>query len=596
MGLNETFALTDHPEIDTHPPAEREFVVTALRLHAHNNLPRELAAKVERLFARNRWLRDGAPDAPFMDDGTGALYDGPVRMRMQFTAVRRGVAIVPAYDPALDQPLPPLQSALVVGPPGETVHCDRLGRVKIRFPGTRARDHAHAQGAGAADADGDSAWVRVASNWAGNGPGSLHQCGALTLPRVGTEVLVAFLGGPDKPVVLCQMYNQQAQPPALSCADELPGARHLSGMKSREIDGQRGNQLRFDDNSGRINAQLASDHASAQLNLGWLSEPTTAGHGRARGEGAELRSDKAVAVRGGQGVLISASGGGAQLERAELVGVAEALHGVAEQLGRLAGVHAGDAADGPELARLLGALKRWHQGSNTAPGAAGGGAAIVAASAPAGMLLASQDNLLLGAESKIDVVSAGDTRLSSGGGLYARAARGLTLFAHGLGMKLIAASGNVVVQAHDGDIRFGATGAIHFDAGTHIYMGGREIQFVAAGAQADYGGGAITQQCSAAYAVKSATFAHVSPGGGDPPEVAFPSTKLEADERVVLRDRQSLEPIKNRRFRATLADGDVVEGATDGDGRSELLSAEAMQHASIVFLPDEPAPEPKEPT
>jgi len=102
-------------------------------------------------------------------------------MHVQFTAVRRGVTIVPAYNARADLPQAQMQSAIVVGPEGEEVHCDQLGRVKIRFPGARAEDHEEAAGAGASDTQTDSAWVRVASNWAGNGPGPFQQCGTIGL-------------------------------------------------------------------------------------------------------------------------------------------------------------------------------------------------------------------------------------------------------------------------------------------------------------------------------------------------------------------------------------------------------------------------------
>jgi type VI secretion system secreted protein VgrG len=166
-------------EIDTHPATEREFVITELEVTARNNLPGDLAARAEQLFTRGRRLRLAAP-AQSEDDHAGLV-------RIRFTAVRRGVPIVPDFDPRVDLPKAQLQSAVVVGPPNEEVHCDALGRVKIRFPGMRLADHKHAHGAGASDGPGDSAWVRVASNWAGNGPGSQQQCGTLGLPRVGTE-------------------------------------------------------------------------------------------------------------------------------------------------------------------------------------------------------------------------------------------------------------------------------------------------------------------------------------------------------------------------------------------------------------------------
>ena len=142
----EYFTLAGHPEIDTHPQAERDFIITELHLVAHNNLPKELTARVERLLAQNRW--DGAPAG-------GAAAEAPdqaeTRVRVSFSAVRRGVPIVPAFDPRTDLPHPQLQSAIVVGPADEEVHCDAMGRVKIRFPGMRAADHKHAHGAGASD-------------------------------------------------------------------------------------------------------------------------------------------------------------------------------------------------------------------------------------------------------------------------------------------------------------------------------------------------------------------------------------------------------------------------------------------------------------
>ena len=239
----EYFGLAGHPDIDRLPMAERDFVVTSLQMAAQNNLPTVLAARVARLFARNRWLTDS--DTLQQRDFGAVVEHGPLRMHIALTAVRRGIPIVPSYDPRTDLPPLPMQSALVVGPANEEVHCDAHGRVKVRFPATRALDHQHAGGAGANDTDADSAWVRVASSWAGNGPGSGRQCGFLGLPRIGSEVLVAFPGGdPDQPIIIGQLYNHSAQPVALSDAGELPRNRYLSGMKSREVRGTRANRLR----------------------------------------------------------------------------------------------------------------------------------------------------------------------------------------------------------------------------------------------------------------------------------------------------------------------------------------------------------------
>jgi len=579
--VGQYFTLQDHPEIDTHPAAERQFIITELQVSACNNLPGDLSARVDLLLAQNGWCA-----APGATPGATSGAASEPAMQVRFTAVRRGVPIVPAYDPRVDLPHPQLQSAFVVGPQNEEVHCDRLGRVKIRFPGMRMQDHEHAHGAGASGSAADSAWVRVASNWAGNGPGSQQQFGALTLPRVGTEVLVAFLGGdPDRPVILSQVFNQNGEPPAFSPHGGLPGNRYLSGLKSREIGGGRANQLRFDDTRGEISAQLASEHAHSELNLGWLMGARSSGQGEPRGEGAELRSDKAVAVRGAQGVLISAeAGANEQLERAGLVGLAEVMQGVLEELERQAISHNEDEETKPRLAELVDKLKRWHEGSNVAQGA--GGAPIVAATGPAGVLVASEDNVAIGAQSKIDLVSVADTELSAGRNLFLRAARSLSMFAYSLGMKLVAGRGNIVVQTHQGNIEIKSAGRISLIAAEGIDLQAPEVKVVAQGAQTVWGGDAITQQSAGNHIVKAASVAHLGPAGAAPRELDLMGSNLETDERAVVYDRQTGLPAKGRRYIARHQDGTTITGITDEEGRTDVLQTYSLGDIEVRLLPE----------
>lgn len=576
----EYFSMQGHPDMDTVPEAEREYVITELELEARNNLSSDFTAHAERLFGGGL---------------AAGRYAGktvrPGLVHVRFAAVQRGVPIVPAFDPRVDLPRPQLQSAIVVGPPGEEVHCDALGRVKIRFPGMREADHQHAHGAGASDTQGDSAWVRVTSDWAGNGHGGHPHSGTLTLPRVGTEVLVSFLwDDPDRPVITSQMFNQHAMPPAFSGVGGLPGNRYQSGTRTREIQGQRGNQLRFDDTHGQISAQLASDHGASQLNLGWMTRPRVDGRAEPRGEGAELRSDEAVAIRGGKGVLITAEAArseGTHLGRPGLVGLADVLRAVVDELGRKAEHHAGDESTSL-FAELSEHLRHWHDGSNVAPGGTQGGAPIIAVTAPAGMVLASPDSVVLGSEKKVTVASAGDAEVSAGRNIFVRAARGLSAFAHALGIKLVAASGNVSVQAHNGDIEIKSSGRISLIAAKGIDLQAPEVKVVAQGAQSDWGkDGGITHQCAGKQVEKAAQFQRLEAGGGTPVALNLPSTKVRTDERVVLRHEQTGEPMRNQRYRAHLVDGSTSEGTTDNMGRTSLAVSEEMGNIHFDFLADE---------
>jgi type VI secretion system secreted protein VgrG len=523
---------------------------------------------VQRLFALNRW-----DERPYSNALQQASEERGMRYTNRFSCVRRGIPIVPAFDPRADLPRPQLQSAIVVGPASEEVHCDEYGRVKVRFPSTKPEDHSHAQGAGASDSDLDSAWVRVASTWASN------HWGTITLPRVGDEVIIDFLGGdPDKPIIVAQVYGGTSKPPSFSHTGELPGNRYLAGIKSKEVQGTRYNQLRLDDTPGQINAQLSSQHGHSELNLGWLTHPRSDGKGEARGEGAELRSDHAVAVRGAQGVLITAAArqqaSGRQLDRNELIGLVEALQSVQQHLSELSSTHHADGTDDKELIQLIANLKRWEAGSNTeVDSTGGGGQPVVALSAPAGVAVTSQDNIAIGSQTHIDTVSIGNTQLSVGKKLLARVSESISLFAHRLGIKLIAASGKLEMQTHSDDIEVTSAKRIVLTAADEIVLQAPKLRFVAQGAQVDLRGGTITQQSSGEHTIKSSKFAHIKPGGGNPSGVTLPKSELAHDQQTVLRWIGTDEPMKNQRYRITTEDGRTFEGRTDGAGLTERFTS-----------------------
>lgn len=577
LRAGEWFTLDGHPEIDTHASSERDFVVTALQVEAENNLPLEVASRVRRLMGP--WIDAQGTAFPELAPSRDA-----VRVRIAFDAVRRGIPLAPGFDPRVDLPHPQLQSAIVTGPPGEEVHCDALGRVRIRFPGMRPGDHRHAHGAGASDTAADSAWVRVASNWAGGGAGPQRQSGTVGLPRVGSEVLVAFMGGdPDRPVILAQLYNGRAQPPALSRAGELPGNRYLSGMRSREIGGARGNQLSFDDTRGEISAQLGSDHGASQLNLGWLSAPKANGAGQARGEGAELRSDHHVAVRGHKGVLVSAeaaaAGAAPHMARGALVGLTELLQGVADEVERLAKEHAVDTTGAARIGELAARLRGWDAdgGTQASP--------MVAVTAPAGIVVASGQAVALGSETQVDVVSGGDAGISAGASLFARAARGISLFAQALGIKLIAGRGDVAIEAHGGAVQLKASGRISLISAEAIHIEAPSVRIVSQGAQTDWADGRIVQQSSGEQLIKAASIVRAGAGGGSPAAPGFAASGLNTDERLVLRHLQTREPIPGQRYIAHLADGRTVEGTSDQHGRTALVQSDTLGPVRFELLP-----------
>ncbi|MDQ0572559.1 type VI secretion system secreted protein VgrG [Variovorax paradoxus] len=194
-----------------------------------------------------------------------------------------------AWRPARATPKPRThgpQTAVVVGPAGEEIWTDQYGRVKVQFHWDRVGEHD----------EHSSCWVRVSTAWAG------ATFGGAALPRIGQEVIVDFLNGdPDHPIVTGRVHNADQMP-----AWQLPDQKHLSGIRSRELDGGRSNHLVLDDSEGKIQAQLKSDHQSSSLSLGHIARiEDTAGRKDLRGQGFELRTDGHGAVRAAKGLLVT---------------------------------------------------------------------------------------------------------------------------------------------------------------------------------------------------------------------------------------------------------------------------------------------------
>ncbi|AKF53801.1 MULTISPECIES: type VI secretion system Vgr family protein [Pseudomonas] len=192
-----TFELLQHYDHDQGSPEDRQFLLVLIDSEGHNN-----------------YL-----------NGQQASY------RNTFSCVRKKIVFRPQLTTNRSVISGP-HTAIVVGPPGEEIFTDELGRVKIQFHWDRKGEHN----------DKSSCWVRVAQSGASGGFGSIQ------IPRVGDEVVVVFLdGNPDRPLVMGSLYNSQNTPPW-----SLPANKTQSGFLTRSAKGDGGtaNFFRFEDKAG----------------------------------------------------------------------------------------------------------------------------------------------------------------------------------------------------------------------------------------------------------------------------------------------------------------------------------------------------------
>lgn len=580
IGPGEYFNLNGHPELDRHAESERRFLVIGQHIMARNNLPKDLDARVERLFAMSRWSVDACDQSV----STPAHVFGELRFHTRLTCIRHGIRFVPAFDPRRDFPHPQMQTAVVAGSASEEVSCDELGRVKVHFTSTLARNDRTV-----------TAWVRVASSWAGNIGSQGHNLGMLNLPRVGTEVLLAFLGGdPDKPIIIAQLYNAEALPPCMG-ATGLPDNRYLSGLKSREIRGRRANQLRFDDTNGQISTQLASEHGATELNLGWLAQPRGKGAAAPRGEGAELSTDAHLALRGGKGMLLSAwqrlSRNGKQLDRTEYLALMEECLELFRSLGEHAAQNQALPLDVQSQEELKEAFRRWENGSNTAPKCDGGGAPMIGISAPAGISFATTKTIVSYAAANIDTVAQQHLQLTSGQRFNVNAGKGVSLFSHHNGIKAIAHFGKLLVQSQHDDTDVNAAKSLRLTAteGKLIAMA-PVIEFVCEDGSFIRLGDGITFGSNKPLQFNAPRFVFNDP---ETMEAQFPIFEEgQASERFVTRYRGGTfsdaeseaedDAAPDQQLELIFDDGSELQTVTDDDGKADEILREAMQLVNVT--------------
>jgi type VI secretion system secreted protein VgrG len=231
----------------------------------------EQQAKYERAFGKTNWHGAAAGtlfklgDHPRADQNAEylivstdielqasefeSLHDpgaAPVPYRCSFSALRsdqpfRAERVTP--KPMIRGP----QTAMVVGPSGETIYTDKYGRVKLHFHWDRYGKYDETA----------SCWVRVSQNWGGK------NWGGMFIPHVGQEVIVMFEeGDPDRPLVTGRVYNAETMPPL-----ELPANKTQSIIRDHG-----GNEIKIQGVAGNQQIRLYSPTAETIFAIGFTED------------------------------------------------------------------------------------------------------------------------------------------------------------------------------------------------------------------------------------------------------------------------------------------------------------------------------------
>ncbi|MEB6479303.1 type VI secretion system Vgr family protein [Acinetobacter vivianii] len=559
------FELAEHPEIDQHSGADKEFLITGKQFYNQNNLPKDLQQQINQLLAQSHWQLTQQSNTE-------------ERQANQLTLQRRSIKTVPEYNPLQHRPAASPQRAKVVGPSGEEIHVDEWGRIKVRFLFTRNEDHSHDGGAGANDNDTDSAWVDVLTPWAGEG------YGARFLPRIDEIVVIDFFDGNiDRPFVVGRIHEAHRSPTRFDNTGKLPDTKKLAGIKSKEYQGEGFNQLRFDDTTGQISAQLQSSHAASQLNLGKLSHPKATAESEDRGEGFELRTDQWGAVRAGEGLLVSThKQDQAQGEHLDAQPAKQQLEGNQSNAKALSEVAKNQQTDEIESVDQLKEFAEQIQEK-----IAQFKKSLLLLNSPAGIGLSTNEDIHLSADGQINQFAGDSINLSTQKNLITHAQNRISVFAAQNGIKQVAAKGKFEVQAQSDGIDLLAKQGIQIiSTEDRIEITSpKEIVITAGGSQIKLNGSGIFPTTGGKFEVKAGQ--HLFMCGASAHATIPLMPKLgQYKIQFELRDTETQELLPFTSYMLMNDQGQVGHGRTDANGLTQAFVTDKQENYYLHAIND----------
>ncbi|WP_407203325.1 type VI secretion system Vgr family protein [Enterobacter hormaechei] len=400
----------------------------------------------------------------------------------------------------------------------------------------------------------ESLWVRQSRPYAGDTYG-LH------LPLLaGTEVAIGFEGGnPDRPYIAGVLHDS-------AHGDHVT----IRNYRRNVLRTPANNKIRLDDERGKEHIKVSTEYGGkSQLNLGHLVDSEK----QQRGEGFELRTDSWGAIRAQKGIFISADGQakaqGQVLEMEPALARLSAALVEMESLAACAQQAQALAADvGRQQKLLKQKIEQLHE--EVILGSAPKGMALVSGE---DMQLSASDNMTLTAGKQLDVGAQNDFTLAAG--------KQLSLYSRE-GAKLFSSQNDIDIQAQGGNITTWSTQDTHVSSGRKMVITAQdELTLICGGGYIKINGGNVEIGGPGKLLIKNTGIRKAGTGSMQGVMKSFePST---FDEKFVIRNALTQEPLPGKAYKITMPNGSVVTGITDAQGATTLNSSDLIDDMIITL-------------
>ncbi|HDU4094051.1 TPA: DUF2345 domain-containing protein [Klebsiella aerogenes] len=315
------------------------------------------------------------------------------------------------------------------------------------------------------------------------------------------------------------------------------------------------NKLRMEDKRGEEHIKLSTEYGGkTQLNLGHNVNASR----ELRGEGAELRTDRHVSIRGGAGVFITADkqpfAGDKMLSMREAISQLENALSIARSLSDAAETAEALPADIQSQKLLTDALT-----DLTKPG--------ILLNAPQGVSISSPEGVRISSGSaSVGIVAQNNVDISALKRFTVAAGEAVSMLARKAGMKLFAARGKVEIQAQDDVLEAIAKKDITVTSaeGKVEITAAMELVINCDGAYIKLAGGNIELGAPGNILLKCANVQKMGATSLNTPAPEFPKGyggvySLTDEEGKI---------IPQTEYKVTTADGQVFHGISDDNGKT----------------------------
>lgn len=424
-------------------------------------------------------------------------------------------------------------------------HIDKHGRYRVNMLFDRARW----------ETGFESLWVRQSRPYAGDTYG-LH------LPLLaGTEVAIGFEdGNPDRPYIAGVLHDS-------AHGDHVT----IRNDKRNVLRTPANNKIRLDDERGKEHIKVSTEYGGkSQLNLGHLVDAEK----QQRGDGFELRTDSWGAIRAQKGIFISADG--QAQARGQVLAMEPALARLSAALLEMESLAASAlhaqalAADVSRQQKLLKQKIEQLHGE------------VILGSAPKGIALVSGEDMQFSASDNLTLTAGKQLYIGAHKDFTMAVGKQLSLYSRG-GVKLFSSQNDIDIQAQGGNITTWSTEDTHISSGRKMVITAQdELTLICGGGYIKITGGSVEIGGSGKLLIKNSGIKKAGAGSMQGVMRSFePST---FDEKFIIRNALTKEPLPGRAYKITMPDGSVVSGVTDDSGATSLNSSDVIDNMNISLV------------